>query len=417
MATRFYLPSSGTPPVTPGTPTGWTQTTGWAAFPAPTVKTNTGLFNGSAVTELVGTQLDRVYISDPIGAQTISGTFSAVITTSESSSTGELWLDIHIKVISNNGATVRGTLYAGSTATAVSTTVGAENEEMATTGQSRIKDTIALTPVTAQANDRIMFEIGAKASAAATRTSTRRYGDPVATADFALASGLGSSAGTPWIELSADVMSQTFTDVLAADAVSSFTIGGTTTPAQSSILAASASGSMAIAGTQLGTQLGTLPLAGAAALSIVGSEARNATIAAVALSGATMAALRQQNASIAAAASSGVAIGALRTQSGLWVAAAAGKLTPNTGATAVVSMRGTPALALAPLMSYLRTLVAGASSSMLLLVQVIEQPHSGKRVIAVVLDDGKRLALLDLTGGAAELLPAAGLAELLGAGH
>lgn len=282
MATRFYLPSSGTPPVTPGTPTGWTQTTGWAAFPAVTAKTDTGLFNGSAVTELVGTQLDRVYVSDPIPAQTVSGTFSMVLTTSESSSTGDLWLDVHIKIVSNNGATVRGTLYAGSTASAVSATVGDENEEMATSGQTRIKNAIALTSVVAQANDRIVFEIGAKASAAATRTSTRRYGDPIATADYALTSGLASSAGDPWIELSADVMSVGFAGSLSTSGSGTTSFGGVSNPAGS--LSTSGSGTVGFGGAA--NPAGSLARTGSGALSLAASAVKAAGVLAVTGSGA-----------------------------------------------------------------------------------------------------------------------------------
>jgi hypothetical protein len=206
VATRFYLPSSGTAPVTPPTPTGWDGTSGYVVRPCATTKSNTALTtksNSKTVSTSGTNYLNVVFISPQIGAGVISGTFSAVLRGAEDSITRSMFHDLIIKVVSADGQTVRGTLYAGSTAGTSSGTVGAENEEYATSLTTRIKNGIAVTSVTAQTGDRIQIEIGTKSGYnIASGTASINFGDPSATADFALTSGL-TTALCPWVELSA----------------------------------------------------------------------------------------------------------------------------------------------------------------------------------------------------------------------
>src|SRR5262245_66296197 len=64
--------------------------------------------------------LVRQYVSDAIDAQTITGTVKGIIRAKESAATMDGFAQLLIKVVSNDGATVRGTLLA------LNTSFGAE---------------------------------------------------------------------------------------------------------------------------------------------------------------------------------------------------------------------------------------------------------------------------------------------------
>lgn len=208
MATRFYLPASGASPVTTTPSSSWDTTTGFDSIFTNVGKSGTTLANGTARAKVsqAGAQnrLDRQYISAPIAAQTISvGTFSAVIRGQLSTTAGDAWLQIIIRVVSNNGSTQRGVIYAGSTASSAgaSTTDGPENQEFDTVMETRIKNALTTTSVTAQSGDRVVIEVGFRAVTANTNTVTFNYGDVGATADLATTAG-ATTAGIPWVELS-----------------------------------------------------------------------------------------------------------------------------------------------------------------------------------------------------------------------
>lgn len=238
MASRFYLPATGTAPVSPTPSTDWEVTTGYGTLPAELVKSNTALTNGTAraktATATVQDRLDRIYVSDALAAQTISntGTISAVIRAIGSASTNNSWLNIIVQVVSGDGTTVRGVLYSGSsdTSSGSSGTNGLENQEIGTTLTTRIKNALALTnSISVQAGDRLVIEIGFRQTTSNTNTITFNYGDPSATADLALTAG-SATAGVPWVEFSQDIALlpiSAFTDDFSALS-SSWTSYGTT---------------------------------------------------------------------------------------------------------------------------------------------------------------------------------------------
>lgn len=212
MATRFYLPDTGTAPFAAADATilnaAWEQSAGYSTLPTDTVKSNTAHTAGSPraknSTTANNDRLDRVYVSSKqLAAGTIAaGTFSAVIRTIQSAATTDAWLQIMIRVVSSDGTVSRGVIYGGSTATTESATAGDEAQEYATSSQTRIKNALATSAVTAQAGDRIQIEIGARINGTTTSdTFTHRYGDETATADFALTAGLTTDL-VPWVELS-----------------------------------------------------------------------------------------------------------------------------------------------------------------------------------------------------------------------
>jgi hypothetical protein len=293
MATRYYFPASGSPAVTPPTPTGWTVTTSFTTLPMSGTKTNTALANGSArskgSTAQPSTRLDRVYVGPQIGAQTITGTFSAVFMGAESGITDGSWLDIHIKIVSSDGQTVRGTLYAGSPANASGTGTGADNGEWPKTGSdaTRIKNALTLTSVTALNGDRVVIEMGWKAdSSSSAGTTYLRYGDPTATSDYALTGGLTTS-GTPWVELSQTLTDVSITVTNAIDAVAdgAATVGSSRTAIATVAPAAKASATLAAGASSITS---AVTAAGKGAVVVIGVRETQDVFAFVAKAAATL---------------------------------------------------------------------------------------------------------------------------------
>lgn len=208
MATRFYLPASGTIPVTPpALPTGWvTGSPPGIQCPTGTTKTDTALadFLVSESTASVTNIPVGIFISAPLAAQSIAGDVTAVVRGVEGASSSDDSLQVGLYLISNDGTSVLSTLYGGH-AEALNTTSGALGQEIASAAQAtRIIPATALTGQTAVSGDRLMILVGYRTHdiSATARTSTLRLGDPSATGDFALTSGLTTDLD-PWVELSA----------------------------------------------------------------------------------------------------------------------------------------------------------------------------------------------------------------------
>lgn len=207
MATRFYLPASGSAPISVTPAAYWDLTTSYIARPTGTTKSNTALAAGTAranTGSLPSSTLDVQFVSGPLTAQTISGTLSMVLMGLESFTSANAWLDVVVRVVSGDGVLERGVLWAGSPNDTESSSGGAENEEFSLSNETRIKNAVTLSSVDASSGDRVVIEVGARyATTNTARTTTRRYGDPSAGTDYALTSGLTSTTGVPWVEFSA----------------------------------------------------------------------------------------------------------------------------------------------------------------------------------------------------------------------
>jgi len=201
MATRLYPQSTGTPPFTPAIADG-----GWeldaAAFVArnmSTAKANTALTTLSSVPGGTVTQQYRYgcFVSDTFNvAQTIAGTCSLVVgKCAETTTSGDAHLAFALRVTTGSG-THRATL----------ATVMATSTEfpLIASAATRIHSAIAVTSFSAAAGDRLVLEIGVHGVTPANEIMQMRIGDPTATADFALTSGLTTDL-CPWIELSQTV--------------------------------------------------------------------------------------------------------------------------------------------------------------------------------------------------------------------
>ena len=183
MATRFYLPSTGASDVAPAYGTAWELTTGASRRKGVTTKISSAM-GDVAVAETSGNGdydvLCRQYVSAPIsGSGTMSGTFSGLVRVLQSVAAADMAAQIVARVVSNDGQTVRGTLYAGDAG-------GLGNEFPLTTAVSKwfpkdawVGNPIAISSVAYQDGDRVVLEIGYRAHnwSATSYTGTLRFGD------------------------------------------------------------------------------------------------------------------------------------------------------------------------------------------------------------------------------------------------
>ena len=204
MATRLYLPSSGTPPLTSlAVDSNWELSTGLVRLPCSITKSNTALTDSvrtwaSATTQQwVWWQFQSATLAEGY-SWTTSDTVSLVIRGLEANLACDSHVVYSVRVVSADGSTVRGTvgLY------------HATSTEFTTSALTRIHNarTTGATNFTSYAGDRIIIELGLHGVTPSTAyTNTLRIGDPTATSDFALTAGLTTDL-CPWVQLSRDVI-------------------------------------------------------------------------------------------------------------------------------------------------------------------------------------------------------------------
>lgn len=206
MATRFYLPSTGAAPISPGFG-GWGQTTSADRLAAVKTRISSAMTNKStANSSTVQTILNRQYVYGPIAAQTINGNVKGQLRGLESNAAMDATAAIHIRVVKPD-ATDRGTLLAITAAA-----LAGSNEYP--TGTATNKNTLvstALSSVTAVAGDYLVIEIGVKQNSASTnRSVTHVFGDNDATTDLP-EDQTTTATNNPWIEFSVTITDATFT--------------------------------------------------------------------------------------------------------------------------------------------------------------------------------------------------------------
>jgi hypothetical protein len=205
MATRFYLPSSGTAPLSAlGVASTWEQTTGLQRFPCSTTKRNTALTDSTRTWASNSTQQWAwyQYQSWPLETGytwTTADTVSLVIRGLEANAQCDDYIAYSVRVVSIDGVTERGIVgWKGSTTGAT---------EFTTSAETRICDALngGAADFISYPRDRIIIEIGLHGVTPSTSyTQTLRVGDPSATNDFALTSALTTDL-CPWVELSRTV--------------------------------------------------------------------------------------------------------------------------------------------------------------------------------------------------------------------
>lgn len=152
------------------------------------------------------------------------------------------------------------------------------------------------------------------------------------------------------------------------------------------------------------TQSSVLAMAAAGGMSVGGSASRSVALSAAAAGALTVGGVRQQNAVVAAGAAAALAVGAVRSRVSVLPVAGVSGFAIVTGASAVLAVRGSPAMVVGSRQDYLRLLAMSAAGQLTIWPVLIQDYHPGKRVSAILLDSG---------GGLAELLPGSGLAVVL----
>lgn len=208
MATRFYLTtfdmtSPAQSPAVSATPDSNWEQTGGATLTRRLDRKGVSdvlytLGDTSAITIPITTTQDILglqFVSLPIPPQILTGTVSLVIRCSENATTNNATLATVIRVVSQTGA-VRSTLFS----------VFGTGTEYALTASSatRIVSAQAITATTTQPGDRLVVELGTRATGpTAAGSFIMRYGNN-ATSDFALTEGLTTDLN-PWVEFSQDI--------------------------------------------------------------------------------------------------------------------------------------------------------------------------------------------------------------------
>lgn len=217
-ARRFYLTYGGTPGASPAYGSTWEQTpTGTGRYPLLTAASNLPLALVQMVPPAVTPPVDslwRQYVSDPMPAKTMDGSFQLVIGALTAGISLDVFLNLRVAVVSGDGATERGVCYAGNSATVVSADPASPAYEFAVStaivsgARTRILSG-TLTPVAVQNGDRLVVEVGARSLApnGSTRTANLVFGDPTSGSDLTYAVDLAGDSGRPWIEFSNDPLS------------------------------------------------------------------------------------------------------------------------------------------------------------------------------------------------------------------
>lgn len=203
-ATRFYFPAegSGTPSISPAFNAGWEQTgeaTRLNLLYKPNLSVLSTIADNAIRTVPITTTQDILcnqFVSGPIPPTNFdtSCLFSCVIRVKESATTANITLAIVVYVVSQDGGTVRGTLFS---------TFNVDTE-FPTTAATRIQAQSAVTALVTQPGDCLVVELGGHAAGpTAGTTYTMRQGNNAAT-DFALTTALTTDLN-PWCEFSTDL--------------------------------------------------------------------------------------------------------------------------------------------------------------------------------------------------------------------
>lgn len=212
MATRLYLIDGTDMGLTPAFDANWGVTTSAdrsTLFPYKNNTANVSKTSGASGTTTAISVLNRQFISVPLVAQTISGTFAGQIAGLVSSTTGAVALPaVSVRVFSNDCTTVRAILYSDvttGTGTAYTTTSTNRSHPAAT----------SVTSYTCVTGDRLVIEIGfRKTSGTTSITATQVFSGNYASTDQAV-NNTNTTALPSWVEFSMDLEFQTGSNLLS----------------------------------------------------------------------------------------------------------------------------------------------------------------------------------------------------------
>ena len=216
MATRLYLPSTGAGAVSPAFDGSWDVTTGGDRIAAVRTKISSSMTNKTTGTSASGKDhlLARQYVSEPLAAQTISGTVKSYLRGFRSPGVTQK-AQLSIRVCNNAGSSFTGTLltlgeYGGGT-----------QFNNTTLRNKDYLDGDTLSSLAVNAGDRLVIELGSLSAFASDGASnaTLNFGDNSGT-DLP-EDETTTAANNPWIEFSMNInfnVIQTATGTLAVSA-------------------------------------------------------------------------------------------------------------------------------------------------------------------------------------------------------
>jgi len=195
--TRFYLPSSGAAPISPNYSAKWDgEADDFARGPAEVSKQNSVMTTRSLDGNGDTSDTDYIYgqwVSKPIVAQTISAqTITLQVRASEENARCNQVVSISIRIVSNDGSVVRGTI-----------NESRDDLELSVGTLLSREHTFTSTQVVAQDDDRIVIEIGtggnpSTGSGGNSHDADMSYGDDSATD---IKRGTNQIAAyNPWVE-------------------------------------------------------------------------------------------------------------------------------------------------------------------------------------------------------------------------
>jgi hypothetical protein len=214
MATRFYLPSSGTPGVSPSIVADWehVNTLRRPMSPTPAVTAfSTTTYTPDTLDHLVNQDAHVCqFVSEPLAAQSIPAqTLQIVIRVAEAHASNNLFLTWKVYLVDSAG-TVGSTILA----------IRRDGSEMPTSLTNR-QDTATSAAVTAVDGDRIVLEVGFGGTPSASggvqgHNGSMRFGD--ASATDLVAADTGTLDDNPWFQFATTTLVFALAPVTASDA-------------------------------------------------------------------------------------------------------------------------------------------------------------------------------------------------------
>lgn len=198
MATRFYLPSSGTAEVSPSWTSTWSTTTS-NRFVMSTTKAGTAMTTFDKASSSSANQDHAIvqYVSAPIQEVAFSSpTYKLQVRGRQDFVDDNLFVSVTARVVSNDGVVLRGTLFA----------VTRDNTEFTTSLVNRQWTLTGSGTVNAMNGDRLVLEVGVGGDPGPDNTHTGhlRLGDS-AGSDLAEDNST-TTDNNPWWELSTNVL-------------------------------------------------------------------------------------------------------------------------------------------------------------------------------------------------------------------
>lgn len=200
---RYYTAGSTAAAVSPAFDAEWENTASALRRAISVTEFNESIATSTALDGLSTADRDVLnlqFVSDAIAAGPITGTLKGQIQAMESSPNPDMRIQMIVRVVSNDGSTFRGTLYGPDTAALSSEFNTARRNVQAPRGGA-----VALSAVTAQANDRIVIEIGYRKHGGYSGTGTLYYGGLAAYTALPEDETTTTTTTKPWFEFSADL--------------------------------------------------------------------------------------------------------------------------------------------------------------------------------------------------------------------